>query len=115
MKIKNLMKQIKKAKRYGKKLIAFIQKIKQKESKKQNKKQKKRSKNTQFRFDSATVYDTPFYSIFASVKVQKDKNTAFLMLGNDVPNKELPITTVPASEELTIDTNMIVKVKNKEN
>lgn len=113
MKIKKIVKRIKKAKKYGKKLNkAFAQKINQNQKQKQKKKQ--RTPANPFKFDSAAVFATPFYSIFASVNVQKDKNTAFLMLGNDVSNKKLPKAANPETDELTIDTNLIIKVKNRD-
>ncbi|MDL2261146.1 hypothetical protein LJC08_02800 [Methanimicrococcus sp. OttesenSCG-928-J09] len=126
MKIKKIVKRIKKAKKYGKKLNKVLtqkvnqnrdqyqgQKLKQKQKQKNKQKQNQKPENP-FKFDSAAVFATPFYSIFASVKVQKDKNTAFLMLGNDISNKKIPKEAIPATDELTIDTNLIVKVKNKD-
>ncbi|WNY28448.1 hypothetical protein MmiEs2_06340 [Methanimicrococcus stummii] len=53
----------------------------------------------------------PFYSIFAAVRVQKEKKSAFLMLGNDLSNKELPEEFKVETDELTVNTNVSVKIK----
>ena len=55
---------------------------------------------------------TPFYSVFATLQVQNRQNSAFLMLGNDVSNKELPENLKDKADEWTIDATVAVKIKN---
>ncbi|WP_318786583.1 hypothetical protein [Methanimicrococcus hacksteinii] len=57
------------------------------------------------------IQPSPFCSFFASVQVQKNQQSAFLMLGNDLSNKELPKEFKIEADELTVSTNVSVKIR----
>lgn len=61
---------------------------------------------------NANRKQTPFYSVFATLEVKNRQNSGFLMLGNDVSNKEIPESLKGEADEWTINANVAVKIKN---
>lgn len=110
----NYIKTIKKIRKYGKKLNKSMKQNGKYEKYVKNKKNDKNKKNGKTKNKAVEVLrnETPFYSVFASVQVQKEKNSAFLMLGNDVSNKLIPEEIKDEADEWTINTNVVVKIKN---
>jgi hypothetical protein len=91
-----IIKVIQAAVKYGKKLNQFLKPMMKKET----------DQTAEIMFNSS-----PFYSVFASLHVQKRKNSAFLMLGNDVFNIKLPKECQAETDELSVDANVSVKMK----
>lgn len=58
---------------------------------------------------------TPFYSLFASVQVQKERNAGYLMLGNDFISQALPEELKEETDEWTVNGNIAVKIKRNPN
>lgn len=92
----NYIKTIKMIRKYAKKMNKTV---------KQNGKKKNKSMN-------AVQRQTPFYSVFATLEVKNRQNSGFLMLGNDVSNKEMPESLKGEADEWTINANVAVKIKN---
>lgn len=58
----------------------------------------------------------PFMSIFAAVKVQKERSSAFLMAGNDISKirTDAYAPICPEPENITIDASVKIELKNQE-
>ena len=58
----------------------------------------------------------PFISVFASVKVQKEQKSAFLIAGNDISkiNSEACTPRCPPPENMAIDASVKIEMKNQD-
>ncbi|MCL2863185.1 MAG: hypothetical protein FWE54_03730 [Methanimicrococcus sp.] len=58
----------------------------------------------------------PFVSVFASVKVQKGQQSAFLMAGSDVSkiNSDVYTPLYPEPENMTVDASVKIELKNQD-
>jgi len=62
------------------------------------------------------VQPLPFISVFASVRFQKDRKSAFLMAGNDISkiNSDACTPRCPPPENAAIDASVKIEVKNQD-